>query len=75
MIRLIQVKLRGTPQGGVISLILANIYLHYTLDLWFEKRIKTYAQGYSRLISYADAKKVYKSFLCFENSHYANDFM
>jgi len=31
---------RGTPQGGIISPILANIYLHYILDLWFAKRIK-----------------------------------
>ena len=46
---------RGTPQGGVISPILANIYLHYTLDIWFEKRIKRNNQGYSRLIRYADA--------------------
>ena len=45
---------RGTPQGGVISPLLANIYLHYTLDLWFEKRIKAQSQGYARLIRYAD---------------------
>lgn len=45
---------RGTPQGGVISPLLANIYLHYTLDLWFEKRIKTQSHGYARLIRYAD---------------------
>ena len=44
----------GTPQGGVISPILANIYLHYTLDLWFEKRIKRQCRGYARLIRYAD---------------------
>ncbi len=45
---------RGTPQGGVISPLLANIYLHYTLDLWFEKRIKTQSLGYARLIRFAD---------------------
>lgn len=44
----------GTPQGGVISPLLANIYLHYTLDLWFEKRVKREYQGYARLIRYAD---------------------
>lgn len=35
----------GTPQGGIISPILANIYLHYTLDIWFEKRVKPRCQG------------------------------
>jgi len=45
---------KGTPQGGVISPLLANIYLHYTLDLWFEKRIKRASRGYARLIRYAD---------------------
>ncbi len=44
----------GTPQGGVISPLLANIYLHYTLDLWFEKCIKQKSKGYARLIRYAD---------------------
>ena len=44
----------GTPQGGVISPLLANIYLHYTLDLWFEKRVKRESQGFARLIRYAD---------------------
>ena len=34
----------GTPQGGVISPILANVYLHYVLDLWFEKRVKNSAK-------------------------------
>jgi retron-type reverse transcriptase len=29
----------GTPEGGMISPVLANIYLHYALDLWFEKRV------------------------------------
>lgn len=31
---------KGTPQGGLISPVLANVYLHYVLDLWFEKGIK-----------------------------------
>lgn len=44
----------GTPQGGVISPILANIYLHYALDLWFEKRIKPTLRGRAMLIRYAD---------------------
>lgn len=45
---------KGTPQGGVISPILANIYLHYILDLWFEKVVKKNLEGESFMISYAD---------------------
>jgi group II intron reverse transcriptase/maturase len=44
----------GTPQGGIISPILANIYLHYALDLWFEREFKTHATGYMQLIRYCD---------------------
>lgn len=44
----------GTPQGGVISPVLANIYLHYALDLWFEKQVKPKLQGRAMLIRYAD---------------------
>jgi RNA-directed DNA polymerase len=44
----------GTPQGGVISPLLANIYLHYSLDLWFEKVYRKSCAGYARLIRYAD---------------------
>jgi RNA-directed DNA polymerase len=44
----------GTPQGGPISPILANIYLHYVLDLWFEKKYKTKVQGFSFMTRYAD---------------------
>ena len=44
----------GTPQGGIISPILANIYLHYALDLWFHKIVKRYCRGEACLIRYAD---------------------
>ena len=44
----------GTPQGGVISPVLANIYLHYCLDLWFEKVVKPRCQGRAMLIRYCD---------------------
>jgi group II intron reverse transcriptase/maturase len=45
---------RGTPQGGNISPILANIYLHYILDLWFEKVVRKQLVGYAQLIRYCD---------------------
>jgi group II intron reverse transcriptase/maturase len=45
---------KGTPQGGVLSPILANIYLHYILDLWFEKSFKRKLKGFAKLIRYAD---------------------
>jgi retron-type reverse transcriptase len=44
----------GTQQGGVISPILANIYLHYVLDLWFQKVVKKHCQGEACLIRYVD---------------------
>lgn len=44
----------GTPQGGIISPVLANIYLHYVLDLWFEKVVKSHCRGEACLIRYAD---------------------
>jgi len=50
----ITVSDEGTPQGGVISPLLANIYLHYALDLWFEKVIHTRCTGFARMIRYAD---------------------
>jgi len=45
---------QGTPQGGVISPLLANIYLHYVLDLWFEKKVKPKSKGMMKLIRYSD---------------------
>lgn len=44
----------GTPQGGIISPILANVYLHYALDLWFEKVFQRSCRGGGFLHRYAD---------------------
>ena len=60
---------RGTPQGGILSPLLANIYLHYSLDLWFEKRVKKQLRGYARFIRYADDFVV-----CFQKAEEAEEF-
>ena len=44
----------GTPQGGVISPLLANIYLHEVLDVWFEQEVKPRLKGPAFLVRYAD---------------------
>ena len=44
----------GTPQGGLVSPVLANIYLHYVLDLWFERRFKKSCRGKTHLVRYCD---------------------
>jgi group II intron reverse transcriptase/maturase len=44
----------GTPQGGIVSPILANIYLHHVLDVWFEETVRTYCVGHVYLCRYAD---------------------
>ena len=46
--------LTGCPQGGVISPVLANIYLHYVLDLWFERRVKRRCKMRAAMVRYAD---------------------
>lgn len=45
---------KGTPQGGVLSPILANIYLHYALDIWFEDEVRKGLRGFAQLTRYAD---------------------
>jgi len=50
----ITVSDEGTPQGGVISPLLANTYLHYALDLWFEKVYRKKCTGFARMTRYAD---------------------
>ena len=45
---------RGTPQGGNLSPILSNVFLHYVLDLWFEQKLRRQVQGHCYLVRYAD---------------------
>ena len=45
---------QGSPQGGIISPVLSNVYLHYALDLWFEKAVKPHCKGAAHLCRYAD---------------------
>ncbi len=60
---------KGTPQGGVVSPILANIYLHYVIDLWFEKIVKKYSEGKAYMVRYAD-----DSAFCFQYKEDAEKF-
>jgi RNA-directed DNA polymerase len=60
----------GVPQGGPISPILANIYLHYVLDLWFNKVFKRECRGEAYLVRYADDFVV-----CFQRQEDARVFM
>jgi len=60
---------KGTPQGGLISPILANIYLHYVLDLWFTQYAKVKCRGEAYMVRYAD-----DFVCCFEYEHEAQAF-
>jgi RNA-directed DNA polymerase len=60
----------GTPQGGPISPLRANIYLHYVLDLWFIKKFRPRVKGACELVRYADDFVV-----CFENREEAVRFL
>jgi group II intron reverse transcriptase/maturase len=44
----------GTPQGGVVSPLLSNVFLHYVLDLWFERDVKPRLRQRAFLVRYAD---------------------
>jgi group II intron reverse transcriptase/maturase len=55
----------GTPQGSILSPMLANIFLHYVLDTWFEETVKSHVSGFCELVRYAD------DFVCVVR--YAND--
>jgi RNA-directed DNA polymerase len=60
----------GTPQGGLVSPVLANIYLHYVLDWWFEGRFAKQCRGNAHLIRYADDFVV-----CFQYEDDARQFL
>jgi group II intron reverse transcriptase/maturase len=60
----------GTPQGGLVSPLLSNIYLHYVLDEWFTDEIQPLLKGKSFIVRYAD-----DFVLGFENSHDADRVM
>jgi hypothetical protein len=44
----------GTPQGGSISVLLSNLYLHYALDLWFDRVVRPHLRGEAYLVRYID---------------------
>jgi group II intron reverse transcriptase/maturase len=60
----------GTPQGGVISPMLANVYLHKVLDVWFEEEVKPRLNGQAFLVRYAD-----DAVLCFASERDARRVM
>lgn len=59
----------GTPQGGNLSPVISNIFLHYVLDLWLEKKVKPTFKGYSKYCRFADDFVV-----CFERRDEAEAF-
>lgn len=61
---------KGTPQGGIISPVLGNIYLHFVLDEWFEKVVEKQTEGYAGIVRYADDVVG-----CFEKKEEAEKFL
>jgi len=60
---------KGVPQGGLISPVLANVYLHYVIDMWFVERIAKRSKGRAEMVRYAD-----DVVFCFENEGDARGF-
>lgn len=60
---------KGTPQGNGASPLLANIYLHYVLDMWFDVKVKRKCKGEAYLVRYCD-----DFVCCFQNKLEANKF-
>jgi len=67
---LVRASEEGTPQGGSLSALLSNIYLHYVLDLWFEKRFRVNCRGEAYLYRFADDFLV-----CFQHRSEAQEFL
>ena len=61
---------KGTPQGGIISPVLGNIYLHFVLDDWFEKVVVKETKGYAGMVRYAD-----DSVACFQYKEEAEKYL
>ena len=60
---------KGAPQGGLISPVCGNVYLHYVLDIWFDKVVKRQCKGEAHIVRYAD------DFICmFQYENEANAF-
>jgi group II intron reverse transcriptase/maturase len=59
----------GVPQGGLISPVLANVYLHYVLDMWFAEVVTKWSKGRAEMVRYAD-----DVVFCFENEEDAVGF-
>ncbi len=63
--------MRGVPQGAIVSPVLANVYLHYVLDLWFHKKWRPHkARGQAMIVRYADDFVV-----CFQYRQDAQQFL
>jgi group II intron reverse transcriptase/maturase len=63
-------KTEGSPQGNIMSPVLANVYLHHVLDLWFEKGVKKLCAGEAYMIRYAD-----DNVWAFQNENDAKQFL
>ena len=67
---LVKASEEGVPQGGNLSPLLSNIYLHYALDLWFERVFRRQCRGEAQYFRYAD-----DYLACFQNQKEAESFM